>query len=142
MNLRAALLALLLGTQAVACGDTKDDEIRAQVTLLVNHEGQAATNAAEALARYGRRAIPTIEAALHTSLVPGRRNLVMALRKIGDPAAIPLLRHLAVADPSLEVQHDAEWTLKEWAAGDGERAEKARAAMRAIDEQKGTEEAG
>jgi hypothetical protein len=134
-----ALASLLAGA---ACSDHTDDDIRAHVTVAVTSEGPQATAAAEYLARFGRRAIPTVEAAMHTASVPGRKNLILALRKIGDAEAVPLLRHLAIYEPSPDVRREAEWTLKQWAAGTDARAERAKAAVRAIDEQKGTEEAG
>lgn len=136
-------LLLACALAAAACNNG-DDEIRADVTLLVNHEGTLATAAADALGRRGRRAIPTIEAAMHTAEPPGRKNLIMALRKIGDPEAVPLLAHIAIYDQSPDVAREAEWTLKQWAA-DGRspaRAAKARDAVRQVEESRGAEGAG
>jgi hypothetical protein len=140
--MRLALLALL---GALGCSDNTDDQIRAQVTLMLNQEGAAASAAAGRLSRYGRRAIPTIEAAMHTASPTGRKNLILALRQLGDAEAIPLLAHLARFDPSLEVQREAEWTLRQWATEPGgapERRERARGAVRALDEDRGRQEAG
>ncbi len=142
MRLCSYLLLALLAA-APACSDS-DDDIRANVTLLCNHEGALATAAAEHLGRYGRRAIPTIEAAMHTATPTGKKNLIMALRKIGDVEAVPLLAHLAQFEPNEDVRREAEWTLRQWAA-DGkakERAARARQAVRGLEEAKGTEEAG
>jgi len=136
------LIAVLLVAPA-ACNDA-DDDIRANVTLLCNHEGALATAAAEHLTRYGRRAIPTIESAMHTASPTGKKNLILALRKIGDVEAVPLLGHMAQFEPNADVRREAEWTLKSWAA-DGaakERAERAKAALRTLEEARGTEEAG
>ena len=137
---RTCLTLLMLS----ACSDSSEDDIRAHVTFAIKQEGKTATDAAEYLSRYGRRAIPTIEAAMHTASPAGKKNLILALRKIGDAEAVPLLRHIALFDPSVDVQREAEWTLKQWAAGAAAdpRTEKARAAVRAIDEHRGTEEAG
>lgn len=135
---RAALLALALA----GCSDRSDDEIRASVTLLINQEGQPAQSAADRLAGFGVRAIPTIEAALHTAQPPGRKNLILVLRRIGDVEAVPLLGHVALFDANADVRREAEWTLKQWAAGAGARADKARAALRSLDEQRGREQAG
>jgi len=128
---------------AAGCNDAEDD-IRANVTLLCNHEGALATAAAEHLARHGRRAIPTIEAALHTATPVGRKNLILALRQIGDAEAVPLLGHVAGFDQSPEVRKEAEWTLRKWAGDTAApaRAEKARAAVRTLEETQGTEGAG
>jgi HEAT repeat protein len=140
-RLRSVLIVAAL--VAAACSDA-DDDIRANVTILVNHEGALATAAAEHLVRYGRRAIPTIEAAMHTASGPGRKNLIMALRKIGDAEAVPLLGHIAVYDPSPDVQREAVWTLKQW-ADDGryaDRAARAREALRNAEEARKAEGAG
>lgn len=138
--MRFAVAAVIVLTSS--CSDRTDDEIRAQVTLTFNHEGAQAQAAADRLALYGRRAIPTIEAALHTAPPAGKKNLIAALRKIGDAEAVPLLRHVALHDPNPDVRREAEWTLRQWAAGSDPRAEKARQAIRALDEAKGSEEAG
>jgi hypothetical protein len=112
------------------------------VTLLCNHEGAIVVAAAEHLQRHGRRAIPTIEGAMHTASVPGRKNLILALRQIGDGEAVPLLRHVALYDASAEVQREALWTLKKWAQGQDARAEAARAAVRAVDEERQSSDTG
>ncbi len=135
------LLLALAGTPA--CNDA-DDDIRANVTLLCNHEGALAMAAAEHLQRYGKRAIPTIEGAMHTASATGKKNLILALRKIGDVEAVPLLGHLAEFEPNADVRREAEWTLRQWAADDkaAERATRAKQAVRRIEEAKGTEDAG
>jgi hypothetical protein len=141
MRLRPWLLALLL---VGGCSDRDESDIRADVTLLANHEGATAVAAADHVARFGRRAIPTIEAALHTASVPGQKNLVMALRKIGDAEAVPLLRHIATFDPAPDVRREAEWTLKTWAndASQPARAASSRAAVRAVEEARAAEQPG
>ena len=142
MRLCPYLLCALLAA-APACSDA-DDDIRANVTLLCNHEGALATAAADHLTRYGRKAIPTIEAAMHTASPTGKKNLILALRKIGDIEAVPLLGHLAQFEPSPDVRREAEWTLRQWAA-DGtqkERAARAKQAVRVLEEAHGTEDAG
>ena len=137
-----ALVAFVV-VGAAACNDA-DDDIRANVTLLCNHEGALATAAAEHLARYGRRAIPTIEAAMHTATPTGKKNLILALRKIGDVEAVPLLGHIAQFEPNADVRREAEWTLRQWAGEEQgkERAVRSKAAVRVLEEAKGTEDAG
>lgn len=142
MRLCPYLLCALLAA-APACSDA-DDDIRANVTLLCNHEGALATAAADHLTRYGRKAIPTIEAAMHTASPTGKKNLILALRKIGDVEAVPLLGHVAQFEPSVDVRREAEWTLRQWAADDThkERAARAKQAVRVLEEAHGTEDAG
>jgi HEAT repeat protein len=127
----------------LACGcDRTDEQIRAAVTLAISHEGSQASAAVERLAQHGKRALPTIEAAMHTASPTGKKTLISALRKIGDIESVPLLRHTSLHDPAADVRREAEWTLKQWAAGADARAEEARRALRAIDEHRGSEEAG
>ena len=143
MALRSYLLLGWLVVAAPACNDA-DDDIRANVTLLCNHEGALATAAADHLARYGRRAIPTIEAAMHTATATGKKNLILALRKIGDEESVPLLGHIARFEPNPDVRREAEWTLRQW-AGDAKtpaRATRAKQAVRTLEEAQGVEEAG
>lgn len=134
---------LLACLALVACDDAEGD-IRANVRILSERQGVLATAAADHLAGYGRRAIPTIEAALHTATPIGRKNLVLGLRRIGDADAVPLLRHLAVYDPSPDVAREAEWTLKTWAADAKapDRAARARKAVREAEEARRAEAAG
>lgn len=135
---------LLLSGLAVwpGCGRDVDADLQAHVRVVANVEGTEAFAAASYLTRFGRRALPTIEGAMHSASPSGRKNLIMALRKIGDPEAVPLLRHLAIYDAGPDVRREARWTLKEWAMGSDARAEKARAALRALDEVTGGQEAG
>ena len=137
------LLLTSLLAAAPACNEA-DDDIRANVTLLCNHEGALAMAAAEHLTRYGRRAIPTIEAAMHTASGPGKKNLILALRKIGDADAVPLLGHIAEFEPNADVKREAEWTLRGWAADAKQpaRAARAKQALRTLEESRGTQDAG
>jgi hypothetical protein len=79
-----------------------------------------------------------------TASPAGRKNLILALRRIGDVEAVPLLRQVALYDVAADVRREAGWTLRQWAAGPAgeERADKARAAVRALDEASGSEESG
>ena len=132
-------MALLGGA---ACGSSEEDRIRAEVQQLTLAQGEAANAGAGRLARYGRRAIPSVEGALHTADVSGRKNLVMALRRIGDAEAVPLLLHLATFDAAADVGREASWTLKGWAQGQDDRGQKAREALRKLDEARAREDAG
>jgi hypothetical protein len=129
--------------RVAACSSASDDDrIRVEVQQLTLARGEAASQGADRLAKAGRRAIPAIEAALHTADAPGRKNLILALRRIGDVEAVPLLQHIATWDAESDVRREATWTLKGWATGDGERAVKAREALRKLDESHAREEAG
>jgi hypothetical protein len=120
----------------------EDDLIRVEVQRLALADGDAASISAERVARYGRRALATIEAVIQTADPHGRKNLVLAARRVGDAEAVPLLLHVAAWDAEPLVRAEAEWTLKSWAAATDERAERARAALRRLDELKQREEAG
>ena len=137
MRCAVGLLLILAG-----CTDRTDEEIRAQVTLAINHEGAPQKAALDKLAAHGRRAIPTIESAMHTASPAGKKTLIVALRQIGDPESVPLLRHVTLHDPAADVRREAEWTLRKWAEGKGPLAEKSTAALRTIEEARQNEEAG
>jgi HEAT repeat protein len=145
---RGAAVALLsiFGTIFIlgACSrDADERKIHDDVDILTSQEGQLAEDAANRLAKnYGVRAIPSIETAMHTANPPGRLNCIMALRRIGHPDAIPLLRHRAIYDEEEGVRKEAEITLRQWAGGTDDRANKARTALRAIEEAQHEEHKG
>ena len=138
-HVRSISLALAL---AACTGSTTDEEIRGQVTLILNQEGAPAQAATQRLVAFGKRAIPTVEAALHTASPAGKKSLIGVLGQIGDEAAIPLLGHIATWEPREDVRKEAVWTLQTWAKQNDPRGEKARAALRAVDEARQREEAG
>ena len=88
-----------------------------------------ADQAARRLVRRGRRAIPSLETALHTAGAEGRLRCVGALAAIGDPEVVPLLGHLSTWDEDERVRAAARATLARWAGESGERAVAARAAL-------------
>lgn len=134
-----ALLPLLLPLAACI---SDDDGGRADAQAVAVHEGDAVAIATQRLVRRGRSSLPSIEAALHTARPAGRKNLIVALRKIGDAEAVPLLRHVALYDDEESVRVEAEWTLQGWAAEQNGRGERARRAIREIEERRGREAAG
>src|SRR5947208_14384379 len=102
--LRAGAYHGLLFLALFGCSDSVDGQIRARVTILTSHEGTPVQQAADELAHYGRRSIVTLEAALHTATPAGRKNIILALRKLGDGEAVPLLAHLALHDSEKDVR--------------------------------------
>ena len=137
-----AVAAVAAAMVVVGGGCARDDDALRGDVQLVAALPEPSPRAVERLVVHGRRAIPLVEAALHTAEPPGRKNLLLLLRRIGDPDAVPLLRHYALYDPEPEVRVEAEWTLKQWAAGQDDRATKAREALRLLDELKQREGAG
>jgi len=133
----AVLLLGLLALPACTRRELREREIRDEVAIVAGREGALAERSIEELRRYGRDAIPQIEAALPKAKPTGQLNLVMALRRLGDPEAIPLLRHLALRNETEAVRIESEVTLRSWARGTGPRAERARAALRQIEEAQG-----
>lgn len=142
MKRRGGTLALATLAFAAACSQHDDDLIRVEVQKLTLSSGEAASAAADKVASYGRRALPSVEAAMHIADESGRKNLVLALRRIGDAEGVPLLLHIAAYDAAPDVRREAEWTLKSWSVGSDARAEKARDALRRLDEIREREEAG
>lgn len=120
-----------------------DEPSRTDVQILLERDDPGDLQAAaDRLAKHGCRALVPIEAAFHSADERGRRNLILALHRIGHEDAIPLLRHLALHDPSAAVRREARWTLVRWAKQDSGRGTKARAALRGLDEQTDREETG
>ena len=143
----APLLVVGLVVGAIAagvsgCDRRVDERIKVEVHQLVLSEGEAAAGSASRLVMFGRRALPAMEAALHTADERGRKNLILAMRRLGDAEAIPLLLHVATHDPASDVRREAEWTLQTFAKGDDERGTRARDALRSLAELRHTEEAG
>jgi hypothetical protein len=136
------LSAFLVGGIAGCTHQPDDDAVRAEVQNLTLQRGEAALKLADRLTRHGRRALPSIESALHGTDEPGRKNLILALRRIGDADSVPLLLHIAAYDEAEDVRREALWTLKTWAGGSDARAEQARSAVRRVEEIRSTEQAG
>jgi hypothetical protein len=128
--LAAPALLLLLGS--VACDDVSHRDIGDEINILVRRDDQLVPPATERLAGYKRRALPQIETALHTSAPAGRLHLIVALDRIGDEEAAPILRHVAVYDITPEVRQAAEGVLARWAAAAGGRGARARATLAEI----------
>jgi hypothetical protein len=131
------LLLPLLALPACTRRELREREIRDQVEIIAVREGALAERSMEELKRYGRDALPQIEAALPKASTSGQLNLVMALRRLGDAEAVPLLRHLVLRNETEAVRIEAETTLRSWAKGTDVRAERARAAIRSIEEAQG-----
>lgn len=138
----AAFAAAIAALFAVWGCAPDDDAIRADVQLLAMQGAEPQTATVERVARFGHRALASIEQGLHTADPPGRKNLILALRKIGDADAVPLLGHLARYDADPEVRREAAWTLRSWASAKDPRGERSRAALRTLDEASEREETG
>jgi hypothetical protein len=115
-----------------ACDDVSHQDIGDEINILVRRDDQLVPPATERLAKYERRAIPQIETALHTAAPTGRLHLLIALDRIGDDEAVPVLRHVAVYDITPDVRQAAEAVLARWAAGGA--AGRARRAREAVSE--------
>ena len=134
-GLKRLALVLVLGTTGTsACDDQSYRDIGAEIGLLTTRTDSFVAPATERLAGYGRRAIPQIEIALHTASDSGRRNLISALDRIGDPEAVPIFRHFAVYDLSPEIRGACETILGKWATPASPNAEIAQAALGRIAE--------
>jgi len=133
---------LVSGTSACSHRELREREIRDLVALVSVHEGDVAEEAIERLVPYGPLAITEIEAALPKASFTGQLNLVLALRRLGHPEAIPLLLHLAERNEFEPVRIESKVTLRMWARGTGPRAERARAALRALEEKQGRRDDG
>jgi hypothetical protein len=132
---RRLLIGALAAAPALlgACDDLSHQDIGDEINILVRRDDQLVPPATERLAAYKRRAVPQIETAMHTAAPTGRLHLLVALDRIGDDEAVPVLRHVAVYDITPEVRQAAEDTLVRWQHGaSGERARRAGAAIAEI----------
>lgn len=134
------VLGLALGA-GLGCTSATDRGLELDVQRLAREDSLPETVAARVAAR-GVRAVPEIEAALHSAGVAGRLNLVVALRRTGAVEAVPLLLHRATHDDDERVRLEAEHALGSWAAGRDARAEAARGALRQLAQARGETRAG
>jgi hypothetical protein len=131
--MRGVLIAALVGVAlGAACEDGSHADIADEINILVRRNDQLVPPATERLAAYKRAAIPQIETSFHTAAPSGRLHLIAALDRIGDGEAVPILRHAAMFDITADVRAAAEGVLTRWAAGQGARADRARAALAEI----------
>jgi len=138
LTMRAALGILAL----LGCADDRRERELALDAETVGDGAAQAGAALERLVAAGRAAIPAIETALYGARIEGRLDLIVALRRIGDVAAVPLLWHWARWDEDERVRKEAEWTLRGWARGQDARATRAREAVRKLEESRADENAG
>lgn len=133
---RGLLLALAL---AVGCDEPTAD-LRSSVELLTAERGEVAERAYQRIERHGRTALPYLEAALHRVAPPGRRSVVIALRRLALPESAALLAHLAAFDADPQVRAEAYGTLELWASDSQPTAAAtaARAGLRQVDEARST----
>jgi hypothetical protein len=131
----AALLA------AACTGELRERALEEDAAAVGAASAQGEAAAARLVAA-GRDAIPPIEAAMHGARIEGRLDLIVALRRIGDAEAIPLLLHRARLDADERVRKEAEFTLRGWAGEKGDRAERARRALRALEESRADAQTG
>jgi hypothetical protein len=122
------LIALAAALTLTACEDASYLDIGAQIGVLTERTDALVPPAILRLTRFGRRAIPQIEIALHTASPSGKANLLRAVDGIADPEAAAILRHFAVYDPVPAVRSTCEEILTRWSR----RAELAPAATRAL----------
>jgi hypothetical protein len=106
---------ILIGLVLTACEDRSYRDIGGEINILTQRSDALVPPALRRLARFGRRAIPQIEIALHTASRSGKVNLVHALDATGEPEAASILRHFAVYDPEPDVRSACEEVLGAWA---------------------------
>jgi len=109
-------IVALAAAVAGACEDVSHSDIGDEINILVRLDDELVGPATERLASYRRAAVPQIETAIHTAAPSGRLHLIAALDRIGDDAAVPVLRHVAIYDVTPDVRDAAEVVLRRWAA--------------------------
>ncbi len=138
-QLRTAVAGLALGLLGLcAACEPADVDLRSTVQLLTAEQGDVAQRALAQLLPYGQGALPYLESALHNAAPGGRRNVVMALRRLDDASAAALLGHVASFDADAVVRAEARAVLGEWAVRPSAHGRRARAALRKVDEVRGS----
>ena len=110
------VLGLWLFLGLAGCDEPATD-LRSAIELWTAEQGEVAERAWPRIAQKGRAALPSLEAALHRVALPGRRNVVTALRRLALPESAALLGHIAAFDTDAVVRSEAYRTLETWAAG-------------------------
>lgn len=100
------MLALIaaLGGCARACSDADERLALREVEVLTAEPGGAADAAERRLLLRGAAAIPYLETGLYSAEPTARRRVIRVLVALGDPAARPILEHLARRDPDGETR--------------------------------------
>ena len=134
--LGSVCLGALLGL--VGCDEPTSD-LRSAVALLAAENGEVAERAWERVEHHRRVALPYLEAALHQVAPAGRRNIIVALRRLALPESAALVGHVAAFDTDAQVRTEAYRTLESWASttrqpGRPEVGPAARSALRQVDE--------
>ena len=100
-----------------ACDGDIHKDIYGNIHVVVNRNDAFLAPAAAELERYGLRALPQIETALHSAKPDGRFRLVQVMARIKHTETVPLLRHLGLFDADDRVRKLARDTLVAWGAG-------------------------
>jgi hypothetical protein len=132
-RLMLAVMALLL---LATCDDRSYREIGGAIDVLAKKSNELPGPAIERLRAIGRRAVPQLETAMHTSSARGKVNLVAALEAIGEPESTAILQHFAVYDANPDVRAACEELLAKWAAGNDRKATPAKQALARIAEKR------
>ena len=124
-------LAGLLG-----CEDMSFRDIGADINVIARRDDALVARSTKSLGRFGSKAIPQIETALHSATLRGRLNLVAALDHIGSEDAIPILRHHAVYDTRPELRKACEAVLQGWSVKQNDRGGASRLALLHINDKR------
>lgn len=109
----AWLFAWLLAVPGCAsCSDRGERRLAHWVELVAGEPGPAADAAEEALVASGHAAILYLETGLYEAEPAARSRIARVLARIADPAAAPILAHLAKHDPDPDVASEAEAGLR------------------------------
>ncbi len=129
-------LMMAVGVLGLGCEDMSFREIGTDVNVIARRDDVLVTRSIKNIGKFGPKAIPQIETALHSATLRGRLNLVAALDHIGSGDAISILRHHAVYDNRPELQKACESVLQGWAVKQDDRGQSARQALVRIAEKR------
>jgi len=104
------LFALLLIAILANCEEPREWKTRVAVQRLAKGPGEQ-LKTLERVVKMGSYAITDIEQQMHAANDEGKVRLLNALRRIGDPVAIPLVSHLKKWAADKKVRKEAAYTL-------------------------------
>lgn len=99
-----------------SCSNDKQEQIsRTRVEALAKSSSHSHRDALQRVIELGRFALVDIEQAFHSANDDGRLRLLEAIRRIGDPDALPFVQFIARSAPrvSLDVKQKAEAVYRE-----------------------------
>jgi hypothetical protein len=107
-----AAVVAMAAPGCASCSDREERRLAHWVEIICGEPGPTADLAEEALVAAGAAAILYLETGLYEAEPAARGRIARVLARLRDPAARPILAHLAEHDPDPDVASEAEAGLR------------------------------